>query len=425
MTRGSRAEYTFEARKLLAEAGVDPADLRLDEYEHVDRGVALALGAFGSPRSDLAEGAVSIASEVLLRWRTPRPDLVAGLVRCLTSPHAHAKGDAAMVLARLVSADSTQDVTLAVPALIVAAGDPYDRVSGPAALALARLGHPEALPPVHRWLASSSTLPFFEVTSLGQILRPMAAHAEALLPGVRRLLADAAGKEQLRPVLAALAAWGPAASAAVPELTAVLATRNVRWACDALGAVGAAAAPAADTLGDFVRGVAQPPRHDGGCPEPPGRRRWHGTQNAAWAHWRITGDPGVFLAFLDEEAPRGLGYADLHRLAELGQVATPYASAVRPLLDSPGPWTRVRAAHAWWRITGDTDAAVPVLLAALRPLASGAADAPCRAAVRYAARIGAPAAAAAPLLAGVLSSERRFPPDVYPAARAALAAFGA
>ncbi|MEU9731389.1 hypothetical protein [Streptomyces sp. NPDC048002] len=95
-----------------------------------------------------------------------------------------------------------------------------------------------------------------------------------------------------------------------------------------------------------------------------------------------------------------------------------------PTSGSPGPWTRVQAAHAWWRLTGDTDLSVPVLLAALEPLRSGAADEPCRAALRYLAPVGAPASAAAPLLEATLSSGRRFPPDAHPAARAALAALG-
>ncbi|MFE5829228.1 hypothetical protein ACFQ8W_03035 [Streptomyces sp. NPDC056508] len=424
MAAGTGTAHGFWARRLLVDAGVDPDDPRLDAREYVDRRIALAVNEFDSEEAGRAEGAVDLASNILLRWRAPRPELLAGLVRCLESRHSHARGDAALALARLASADSAPDVASAVPALIATADHSYDRVAGPAALALARLGRPEALAPVHRWLASSDRIPFFHVTSLGRVLWPLMRHADALLLGIRRLLLDSAGKEGLRPVLTTLASWGPAASGAVPELVSTLATRNVRWACDALGGIGPAAAPAADTLDRFARGVAQPPRHDGGIPLPNGVRRWHGAQNAAWAHWRTTGDPRVFLAFAEDAASRGLGCADLGRLAELGPRAARCATALRPLLESPGPWTRVQAAHAWWRITGDTDAAVPVLLAALEPLRTGDADGPRRAAVRHIARIGAPAAAAAPLLEAALSSDRRLPADVYPAARAALTAFG-
>ncbi|MEU6238925.1 hypothetical protein [Kitasatospora sp. NPDC047058] len=377
MTLGTGTVQDFWARKLLVATGVDPDDLRLDVYENADRGIALAMGGFVSEHSRLVEGAVALAADILRRWRTPRPELVAGLVRCLESRHFHAGGDAAMVLAQFASADSSQDITSAVPALIAAANDSYDRVAGPAALVLARLGHPAALDPVHRWLAASSGTPFFPVTSLGQVLEPLLGCADELLPGIRRMLVDSADSEGLRSVLKALAAWGPVVSEAVPELVPILATRNVRWACDVLGSIGPAAEPAADILEGFVRGVTQPPRHDGSRLVPNGTRRWHGAQNAAWAHWRITGESEVFLAFLEDAASRGLGYADLGRLAELGPQATRCASAVRPLLESPGPWTRVQAAHAWWRITGDTHAAVPVLLAALEPLTSGDADESC------------------------------------------------
>lgn len=342
MALGTGTVHGFYARKLLVEAGVDPDDLRLDAYEQVDRAVALVLSGFDSERSELVEGAVTLASDILRRWRAPRPELVAGLVRCLESRHSHARGDAAMVLGRLVSADSTQDITSAVPALIVAADDSYDRVAGPAAWALARLDHPAVLDSVHRWLASSSRLPFFQVTSLGQVLQPLVGCAPELLPAIRRMLVDSADEEGLRPVLTALAAWGSAASEAVPELVSTLATRNVRWACDVLGSIGPAAAPAANTLEGFVRGVTQPPRHDGSTLLPNGIRRWHGAQNAAWAHWRITGESKVFLAFAQDAASQGLGYADLGRLAELGPIAARCMTAVRPLLASParGPVSR-------------------------------------------------------------------------------------
>ncbi|MFH9736893.1 hypothetical protein ACH4MA_04290 [Streptomyces roseolus] len=192
---GTGTGHSFWARELLADAGVDRHDLRWDEYEHVDRAVALALAGFDSERSELVEGAVSLASNVLRRWRVPRPDLVAGLVRCLDSRHSHVRGDVAMVPAGLVPAESTQDVTSAVPVLIMATGDSYDRVAGSAAApALARPGHPGALGPVHRWLATGSRLPFFRVTSLGQVLLPLAGHADELLPGIRRMLVDSAGR---------------------------------------------------------------------------------------------------------------------------------------------------------------------------------------------------------------------------------------
>ncbi|WP_282786589.1 hypothetical protein, partial [Nocardia sp. CC201C] len=135
--------------------------------------------------------------------------------------------------------------------------------------------------------------------------------------------------------------------------------------------------------------------------------RWHGTQTAAWAHWRVTGEPEVTLRIFGEAVETGIA-VDFDRLAELGPLAAPFADDVRKRLGSPGGWERVHAASAWWRITGDPDPALPVLLAALTPLNSGYADADCRAAARLISEIGSPATAAAPLLETVLSTERRF-----------------
>ncbi|MFF6831946.1 hypothetical protein ACFY84_08750 [Streptomyces sp. NPDC012438] len=103
MTAGTGTVHDFRGRRLLVDAGVDPDDPRLDAREHADRAAALAVSGFDSREPGRAEGAVALASDVLLRWRTPRPELTAGLVRCLESGDSHARGDAALAPARLVS----------------------------------------------------------------------------------------------------------------------------------------------------------------------------------------------------------------------------------------------------------------------------------------------------------------------------------
>lgn len=118
-----------------------------------------------------------------------------------------------------------------------------------------------------------------------------------------------------------------------------------------------------------------------------GRRRpgprttpWAGAQHAAWAHWRVTGDPGIALEVLGRAAARGPGGVMLPYLAELGPLAGAHADAVRAHLLLPGSWNRVESAHAWWRITGDAAVAVPVLAGELESLA----------AVRYLRAMGGP-----------------------------------
>ncbi|MFJ6049452.1 hypothetical protein [Streptomyces sp. NPDC092307] len=94
-------------------------------------------------------------------------------------------------------------------------------------------------------------------------------------------------------------------------------------------------------------------------------------------------------------------------LADLGPAAAAHADAVRGLMESPGAWTRVAAAHAYRRITGDPEPAVPVLLAEVDPAWTGHPALPVREAVRLIGEIGAPAATAVPLLVGILAQQER------------------
>ncbi|WP_392674854.1 hypothetical protein [Streptomyces sp. LN785] len=97
----------------------------------------------------------------------------------------------------------------------------------------------------------------------------------------------------------------------------------------------------------------------------------------------------------------------LRYLADLGPLAASYADAVRPLLDCPGEWSRVGAAEAWWRITGDPAPAVAALLPELAPLAAFRTSPPLLRTVRVLGAIGEPAAAALPALRAVTASRRR------------------
>ncbi|MFD3699730.1 hypothetical protein ACFWUZ_27015 [Streptomyces sp. NPDC058646] len=103
----------------------------------------------------------------------------------------------------------------------------------------------------------------------------------------------------------------------------------------------------------------------------------------------------------------GSGSHGLPFLADLGPAAAAYADTVHGLMESPGAWTRVAAANAYWRITGDPEPAVPVLLAAVDPAWTGRPDLPTQEAVRRLGEIGAPASEAVPLLRAILATEER------------------
>ncbi|MFG2876028.1 hypothetical protein ACGFYU_13650 [Streptomyces sp. NPDC048337] len=252
------------------------------------------------------------------------------------------------------------------------------------AYALAGMGDSRAVPALER-----SHFPFQRLHAHTLARLP----AAELLPTVRAVLRKPE-RHRVDIVLEVLAAWGPAAGPAVPEVVPFLETEHAYQALRALGRIGPAAAVAADRLAGFATG--RDPRA--------GR---HHLRRAAWAHWRVTGDDTLALAVCGAAAGSGSAGNGLPFLADLGPAASRYAGTVRGLMESPGAWIRTAAAHAYWRITGDPEPAVPVLLAAVDPAWTGNPAQPVREAVRHLGEIGPAAAVAAPRLRGILASERR------------------
>ncbi|MCJ0873193.1 hypothetical protein [Streptomyces sp. AP-93] len=229
--------------------------------------------------------------------------------------------------------------------------------------------------------------------------------APELLPVFRERLAMGPGARGTDEVLRILAPWGPAAAPAVPELADLLDTRSARPAAEALGRIGPAASAAAGALAALARGETSPWRFGVGTERSP--KPWQGAQTAAWAHWRVTGDPELALWVGGAAARAGLGRPVLRYLADLGPLAAPYADSVRALLDCPGEWIRVGAAEAWWRITGDPAPAVAALLPELAPLAEHRVTELTLRTVRALGAIGPPAAAALPALRAVAAGPPR------------------
>ncbi|GLW67948.1 hypothetical protein Kpho02_02470 [Kitasatospora phosalacinea] len=249
-------------------------------------------------------------------------------------------------------------------------------------------------------LGDRRVLPYYRDEFGGQLLpvgAPPPDWAADLLPTVRRVLGRAKRLRRwevrgLDEALRVARSWGPAAAPLAQKLTALLDAPSItaRAAAEALGEIGSQAAPAAGELARLATG-----------------RPWHGAQTAAWAHWRITGDPGLALRTVGAAARAGLGHPVYRYLAALGPLALDFAEPVRELLDAPGEFSRVGAAVAWWRITGDPAPALPVLLRQLAGPADGTAGEPTLRAVRLLGEIGAPAGVAAPPLRALLAAERR------------------
>ncbi|MFD7629613.1 hypothetical protein ACFV7Q_26905 [Streptomyces sp. NPDC059851] len=276
--------------------------------------------------------------------------------------------------------------------------DPHDRLMGKLAFPLASVGDVRVMPALHR-LAVRERLWWDRSNAPALAALP----AVELLPLLRRDLgADpAAGGNAC--ALDVLAAWGPAAAPALPEVLACLEGPYAYEAARVLGRIGQPAAAAAGRLAELATGAVRPPGPYG----PDARGSWHGVRVAAWAHSRVTGDDSLALRVYAADIASGLGSRVLPYLADFGPAAARHTGAVRALLDSPGAWTRVAAAHAWWRITGDPEPAVPVLLAAVDPEWDGHIAYPTPRAVRHLGEIGAPAAAAEPVLTRLLERETR------------------
>ncbi|MER6126312.1 hypothetical protein ABT173_27560 [Streptomyces sp. NPDC001795] len=269
--------------------------------------------------------------------------------------------------------------------------------------ALTRIGDPRALPglverlyePYRGQYSRGYVLGDPRLPEVEDVLTPLRAQAEALLPSVRKLLCDdGAGGPLTCCFLEVLTAWGRAAAPALPEVAALL--NDARYslaAVDALVAMGPAAASAEAavrrcTVLDF-----------------PGNHR-----KVAWAAWRLGGDRDAALrligeAVLAEEEPF---YGPVGLLGDFGPAAAPYADRVRHVMEHGGIWLRLRAAVTLWSITGEPEPSVSVLEEFLLPIADGGdsygyfLDA-----LRALARIGTVSPAARAALCTVRGSDRR------------------
>ncbi|MGF6829597.1 hypothetical protein P3T30_004923 [Kitasatospora sp. MAP12-9] len=368
---------------------------------------ALGLMA-GHPDPEQRIGALAQAACVLSDWRSPTTALLPAVVERLADPDTEVRYRAVDLLACLGPAAARH-----VDALAGLLGDPAVRATrsgkdtvGDAALwAVARMNDPRCVPGLIERLTGprggfglggahvGHGMPYWpHLPALGEVLVLAKDHAELLLPAVRDVLRPDSGAELLSRLGEVLAAWGPAAKAAVPELLSLLDDDRC-WpsAATALGGIGPAANGARELL--LARATASGPA----------------APLAAWAYWRVGGEPGPALAVLGPAATQGrFPHPDLRRLADLGPHGAGYAERLRVMAAATeDSWVSVEAAHALWRATGDAEAAVPALLTAVQRLADGTYYPVMLTAVRYLARMGPAARPAARVLRDLPSLDRR------------------
>jgi HEAT repeat protein len=365
------------------------------------------------PDTDQRVGALAQAGGMLAQWRSAGASLLPAVRARLGDPAPEVRFRAVELLACLgpAAAGHADEVAALLGDTASRATRKGQTVEEAALWALARMNDPRCIPGLTEALTRPRTgfashsahypatpnLHHPVLPALHEVLRLLPDHAEALAPVIGARLDASTDDLVLDQLCQVLADWGPAAKAAVPRLLGLL-DDDRTWAPAAralagigLAGVGASASRAQDAL--LARWRA------GGA---------HAV-TAAWACWKVGGEPGPAVQALREaaagpERPRFV----LGMMADLGPHASCHTQRLRSLTTDRDVWTRVEAAYALWAVTGESDTAAPVLTAALRELAEGAYRPVMLPAVRHLARIGRAGEPDIPLLRGVLARNQRF-----------------
>ena len=229
------------------------------------------------------------------------------------------------------------------------------KIASAAVGALARLRHERCLELAEsalarRMLGGSGLLAVCEVYS---------EQAATLLPHLRQQLTEQSTQppppgtgDPLAEVVQVLPLLGAGALSTVPDLLGLLqAGRCVRSALQALTRFGPAAlaAPGSRDAAVLIEGASAA----GSAPD---------RLFAAVALREVAGDDSCARRLAAELASRpDWGNHTVAQLGLLGPAAAAYAPRIAPGLDSAGPWTAVRAAEAYWKITGQTEPCADVL----------------------------------------------------------------
>ncbi|MFJ9724740.1 HEAT repeat domain-containing protein [Streptomyces sp. NPDC101209] len=359
------------------------------------------------PDVDQRIGALAQAGALLAQWRSVSVDLLPLLAARLDDPATEVRFRAAELLACLGPAAAAHADKLAVLLDDTATRDTRKRqtVSEAAVWALARMNDPRSVPGLIEltrgsrsgFAAGSAHYPittglhYVVLPSLTEVLTCLPDHAELLLPAIVEQLDAVTNDHSLNGMCRVLEAWGSAAKAAVPQLLGLLEDdRTWAAAANALAGIG--------TAGNGARDLLSARSSSGEA---------H-AEVAAWACWKVSGEPEPVLEALGRAAAQGsIPRPFLRMLADLGPYAAHYADQLRVMAADNDPWIRIEAAHALWAATGDTETSVPAMTSVVRGLAKDAYLPVMLPAVQYLTQIGQAARPAAQLLRDVPARDQR------------------
>ncbi|MFE7130147.1 hypothetical protein ACFVIM_04745 [Streptomyces sp. NPDC057638] len=342
--------------------------------DRVEDRTALLSDQLRSPDPAQRIDAVRMSSGLLRTWRGEYAELVRLVGEQLQRGEPRLADAAATALGELFglaapAADALADYVVAEPGRWVQEWTGGPRMLGSAVAALARSGDARVVPVLGRMLELPEA-----PQDLGYLLEHLGPAALPLAPALRRRLAETRLDDRLYdlagPLLSGLTALR--ASDAMPEVLRVLrgapAYRR-EWVVElvlrALVAFGPAARAAVPELRALLeRAAVTGPGPGSAVPGAFGAK-------TAGALWAVEGDAEPILPVLraalaapDSGARRSAAAV----LGSMGEAAVDAAPALRALLRAADPWTRVDAALALWRITGDPGRSWPVLAAAWEAL---------------------------------------------------------
>ncbi|WP_406863116.1 PBS lyase [Streptomyces sp. HUAS MG47] len=366
--------------------------------DRVDDRIALVVAQLRSPDWGQRADAIWMCGGLIRVWRGRYEEVVRLVGEQLADPEPRVREAAAQWLEELFELACPAGDALA--ARVAEEDRPWVRERlggriglGSALLALARSGDARAVPAIARALEQPDVRDqlLYTVPLLGPAAAPLA-------PALRRRLGevelDDAVYDHAAPLLYALTALR--AGQAAPEVLRVLRGAPAYrrdWvqesALRALAAFGPAAQEAVPDLRRLLESGTAPVATE-----------------AARALWSVTGEAAAVLPVLEGWlAPERDGAdrrAAAAALGAIGPAAGGAAAALRRCLTARDLWLRVDGAAALWRVAGDAQAALPVLLTAWEQNRhTRVTVAECLA------EMGPAAIAAAPLIRAELARRRR------------------
>ncbi|MET9374535.1 PBS lyase [Streptomyces sp. NPDC002992] len=319
--------------------------------DRVEDRISLVLAQLRSPDRSQRADAIWLCGGLIRVWRGRYEEVVRLIGAQLAEPDPRLREAAAAFLEGLFELTGPATDALAERLAVHDHGAPD--VRGRALLALARSGDPRAVPLLARALGEPDVRRdlLYAVPTLGPAAVPLA-------PSLRRRLARVELDDRLydhaAPLLFALASVRGVQ--ALPEVLRVLrgAPSNRRdWVQEAALRALAAFGPAAREALPDVRALLD--SDAAGV-----------SAQAALALWSVEGDRGAVLPALEARLRTGTPDADrcaaARALGLIGPAAAGCAPALLPGLTARDLWVRVRSATALWRVSGDAVTALPVLL---------------------------------------------------------------